>query len=227
MKSRTLLSFLLIFLVITGTLRADEEDAQALLNKVAYQDLEGLKELVAGGANVNTQDDTYGSTALMAACTYGFTDIAKYLISVGADVNIQNTMYGQTALFGAVYSSKELVEILLANGADIHIRAKDGTTAFINSIAAVLGGNATTEVASLLLERGADVNDSMDTGPGAGFTCLMMAARNARPDLAEFLLANGADITAKTKDGSTALSLAMEENDEQMAALLRSNGATE
>ena len=227
MKSRTLLTCLLIFLVFTGTLAADDEDAQALLNKVAYQDLEGLKSLIASGIDINSQDASYGSTALIAACTYGFTDIAKYLISEGADVNIQNTMYGQTALFGAVYSSQELVEVLLASGADIHIRDKYGTTAFMNSISAVLGGSQSTEVASLLLERGADVNESINTDPGTGFTSLMMVARNARPDLVEFLLANGADINATAKDGSTALSLALEENDEQMVALLKANGATE
>jgi ankyrin repeat protein len=97
----------------------------------------------------------------------------------------------------------------------------------MNSIAAVLGGTATTDVATLLLERGADVNEAIDTGPGAGYTCLMMVARNARPDLAEFLLSNGADINASAKDGSTALSLAMAENDAQMVALLKANGATE
>ena len=49
MKIRTLLACFLIFLGVTVTLAADEEDAQALLGKVAYQDLEGLKELIAGG----------------------------------------------------------------------------------------------------------------------------------------------------------------------------------
>ena len=71
------------------------------------------------------------------------------------------------------------------------------------------------------------MNDPISTGPGEGYTCLMMVARNARPDLAEFLLSKGADINARAKDGSTALSLAMEENDAQMAALLKANGATE
>ena len=227
MKSRTLLTCLLIFLVFNGTLMADEEDVQALLNRVAYQDLEGLKELIVGGADINAQDATYGNTALLMACAYGFTDIAKYLISEGADVNIQETMHGYTALFGAVYHSRELVEILLANGADIHIKSKEGITVFTISIGAALGGSTTTDLASLFLERGAEVNESPDTGPGEGYTCLMMVARNARPDLVEFLLANGADINARAKDGSTALSLALEENDEQMVALLKANGATE
>ena len=227
MKRKTLLTCLLIFLVFNGTLMADEEDVQALLDRVAYQDLEGLKALIAGGADINAQDAAYGNTALLMACAYGFTDIAKYLISEGADVNIQETMHGYTALFGAVYHSRELVEILLANGADIHIKSKEGITVFTISIGAALGGGATTDLASLFLERGADVNESIDTEPGAGYTCLMMVARNARPDLAEFLLSNGADVNARAKDGSTALSLAMAENDAQMVALLKANGAAE
>jgi ankyrin repeat protein len=105
MKSKALLAFLLIFLISNGTLMANEEDARALLNKVAYQDLEGLKGLIAGGIDINVQDEMQGNTALTMACAYGFTDIVKYLISEGADVNIQDTMYGYTALFGAAYSS--------------------------------------------------------------------------------------------------------------------------
>jgi ankyrin repeat protein len=227
MKSKTLLACLLIFLIFNGTLMANEEDAQALLSRVAYQDLEGLKELIASGVDVNVQNDMQGMTALIMACTYGFTDIAKYLISEGADVNIQDTMYGYTALFGAAYSSQELVEILLANGADIHTKSKEGTTAFTVSVMGVLGESVTTDVASLLLERGADVDEASDTGPAAGYTCLMMVARNANPELVKFLLSKGADINAKAKDGSTALSLAMKENDTEMVALLKANGATE
>ena len=167
MKSKTLPACLLIFLIFNGTLVANEEDAQALLMKVAYQDMEGLKGLIAGGVDINVQDDMQGNTALILACTYGFTDIAKYLISEGADVNIQDTMYGYTALFGAAYSSQELVEILLANGADIHAKSKEGTTAFTMSVMGALGGSVTTDVASLLLERGADVDEASDTEPGS------------------------------------------------------------
>lgn len=227
MKSKALLAFLLIFLISNGTLMANEEDARALLNKVAYQDLEGLKGLIAGGIDINVQDEMQGNTALTMACAYGFTDIVKYLISEGADVNIQDTMYGYTALFGAAYSPQELVEILLANGADIHTKSKEGTTAFTMSVLGTLRGSVTIDVASLFLERGADVDETSDTGPAAGYTCLMMVARNANPELVKFLLSKGADINAKAKDGSTALSLTMEENDAEMVALLKTNGATE
>ena len=218
----------MIFLIINGALNADdEEDAQALLSMVAYQDLEGLKGLIDGGVDINVQSEMQGMTALITACTYGFTDIAKYLISEGADVNIQDTMYEYTALFGAAYSSRELVEILLAHGADIHIRSREDTTAFTMSVLGALGGSVTTEVASMFLERGADVDETSETGPTAGYTCLMMIAGAGNTELVRFLLANGADINAEAKDGATAMSMAMRENNAEMAALLKANGAAE
>ena len=55
----------------------------------------------------------------------------------------------------------------------------------------------------------------------------MMAANNAQHDLAKFLIAQGADVNAKAKDGSTSLSLATKENDTTMVKLLKDSGARE
>lgn len=227
MNLRRLLICLLILMSINLTLVADEEDAEALMSMVAVQDLNGLKELIDGGADINSQSEMQGMTALIMACTYSFTDIAKYLISEGADVNIQDTMYGTSALFGAAYSSKELVEILLANGADIHIRSKEETTAFTMSVFGALGGSVTTEVASMLLDRGADVDETSTTKRSAGYTCLMMVAGAGDAELVSFLLSKGADINAKAMDGSTALTMAARENNVEMINLLKANGAIE
>jgi len=82
-------------------------------------------------------------------------------------------------------------------------------------------------VASLLLEKGDDVNEAGSSGPAEGYTCLMMAASNNKPELVKFLLSKGADINAKAKDGSSAIGLAVKENDKDMVALLKENGAKE
>jgi ankyrin repeat protein len=200
---------------------------QELRSKVAYQDIEGVEKLILSGADVNARDEMQGNTALILACSYGFTDIAKLLISNGADVNVHNTMYGTSPLIAAAFISEELVEILLANGADVHGKTNEGTTAFTSSILGVLGGYITTSVASLLLEKGADVNEATSSGPAEGYTCLMMAAVNNNPELVKFLLSKGADINAKAKDGTTAIGLAIKENDKDMVALLKKNGAKE
>ena len=52
-----------------------------------------------------------------------------------------------------------------------------------------------------------------------------MIAGAGSSELVRFLLANGADINAEAKDGSTAMSMAMREDNTGMAALLKENGA--
>ncbi len=227
MKSNRLLTVFIIFLVISGTLIADEDDAREMMNMVADQDLEGLKGLIADGADINAQDYMQGMTALSMACAYGYIDFVEYLISEGADVNIQDTMYRSSPLFTAVYTSEEMTKLLLANGADIHLRSREGTTAFTMSVFGALNGSVTTDIASLLLEMGADVDETPAEGPVAGYTCLMMIAGAGSPELVKYLLANGADINAEAKDGSTAMSMAMRENNTEMVALLKENGATQ
>ncbi len=63
------------------------------------------------------------------------------------------------------------------------------------------------------------------SGAAAGYTCLMMAARNQRPDIVNFLVENGADVNATAENGNTPLSLAEKENDQEMVALLKKLGA--
>ena len=64
-----------------------------------------------------------------------------------------------------------------------------------------------TEVAELLLAKGADVNAKADGQGGA--TPLLAAAFNGWRDTAELLLAKGADINAKDLHGSTPLFMAV------------------
>jgi len=65
-----------------------------MMNMVVNQDLEGLKGLIANGADINAQGDMQGMIALNMACAYSYMDIVENLVSEGADVNIQDTMYG-------------------------------------------------------------------------------------------------------------------------------------
>jgi ankyrin repeat protein len=79
--------------------------------------------------------------------------------------------------------------------------------------------------AKKLLEYGADVDESFTSGPAEGYTCLMMAARNQRPDIVKFLADNGANVNAKAANGNTPLSLAEEEEDKEIIELLKQLGA--
>lgn len=197
-----------------------------LMTKVLENDLEAVAKLLEAGADVNEKDENYGSTPLMMACSYrGYTDMVKLLLKYDPDLNIQSETNGYTALIAAAGHSKEVVELLIEHGADINIKAKDGTTAFIASITGVLSKRITTEVAALLLSKGADINATLSIKGGEGMTSLMMAARNNHLELVKFLVENGADVNAKAKNGSTALSFATEDNYSEVVEYLKSKGA--
>jgi ankyrin repeat protein len=215
------LTLFLIFLTISLNFA---QDGSKLIESAMYQDMEALKSLVESGADVNYQDPKYGTTALMLASNYGFIDMARYLLDNGAKVNIQ-AKNGSTALSGAAQQSLELVQLLLDKGADVRLKTDEGITAFTNSIIGVLRGSVTTEVAELLLEKGANVDEAPDKGGAAGYTCLMMAARNNNPDLVKFLASKGANLNVASQDGATPLSLAEKEDNQEMIKLLKDLGA--
>jgi ankyrin repeat protein len=83
-----------------------------------------------------------------------------------------------------------------------------------------LAGHAT--VVRLLLERGADVN-AREREKGA--TPLHLAASWGRSEVVLVLLEHGADVNARNHAGQTPLAVALENNQEEAAALLRARGA--
>ena len=222
MYSKVIFIFTLILLLTVSVNFG--QDGSELISSIMYQNLEKTKELVNKGVDINYQDKTYGSTPLILACQYGFVDIAKFLIEKGADVNLQANN-GYTPLIAAAGVSEELTDLLLSKGADLQLKLEDGTGAFTTAIVGILMERVTTTAAKKLLDKGADINESPKNGRAEGYTVLMMAARNNKPDLVKFLVKNGADVNLKAKDGSTALSLAEKEKDDAIVKLLKELGA--
>jgi hypothetical protein len=94
----------------------------------------------------------------------------------------------------AVMGHKDVVELLLANGADVNAKGKDSSTSLHAT-----AGNGQKGVVELLLANKADVN-ARDTN---GWTPLHWAAGMGDKEVVEMLLASGADVNAKGKDGTT------------------------
>lgn len=225
MRKNAMGIFLMILvLVFFGGSPAWAQDGAKLLEAIMYQEFDKAKDLVRKGVDVDYQDGSYGSTALMLACQFAFVDMARFLVEHNAELDLQ-AKNGQTALMAAARASEELFDLLISRGADVELKDEHGLTALTHAFMGLLGETGSWSVLETLLEKGADVNESPTTGPAAGYTLLMMAAENDRADLISGLVAKGADVNRRAKDGRTALALARKGGHKEVIALLIAAGA--
>jgi hypothetical protein len=125
----------------------------------------------------------------------------------------------KTALANAAQRGHaDVVDLLLAKGADVNARLRDGYT----SLTMACRGDH-WDVAKVLIANRADVN----IATGNGYTALIFAASEGQLEIVESLIANGADINAKTVVGTTALLLAsMNGHKEVEELLIKAGGKT-
>jgi hypothetical protein len=128
-----------------------------LMEAVRQNRVADVKALLAQGADVH-EKASYGSTALSVAGDTENAPLAKLLIEAGANVNERldgGTPILMRAVGHASWSgrSTEVVELLLAHGADVHARTIQGGHP-------VLRYAATVDFVRVLVRAGADVNAS-------------------------------------------------------------------
>ena len=203
----------------------DETNGYTPLMVACYRNYKEMaKLLISEGADINHQCKTYGHTSLIMACNFNYVELAKLLISEGADINIRGKD-GSSALIAAGANSQELVELLLSKGADVNAKMVDGTGVFTQCIRGIFYENVTLELAEILLSKGVNVDEAPTSGDAEGFTNLIMATNNNNEELVRFLIQNGANVNAKTGNGSTALSLAEKMEYQNIIKILKANGA--
>ena len=157
--------------------------------------------------------------SLQEAAACGNVEELKSLIAQGADVNgREDVLLLYTPLYHAAKNGhKEMVDLLLAKGAQVDVRRGfSGGTPL--GYAAEEGHK---EIAELLIAHGADVN----ARNSAGDTPLHYAAEIGRKDIADLLIARGANVNAKDNNGQTPLDIAMIRNRTNIAELLEARGA--
>jgi ankyrin repeat protein len=163
---------------------------------VRSNDLEAVKALLAAGADVN-QTTGYGWSPLLVATQNRYYQLGAFLIEMGGDVNLahnggwsplylatdnRNIENGDYPVRKGDMDHLEFITLLLDTGAEVDHRVKDSTetrTVFTNQ---------------WLNEEGA--------------TAFLRASQSGDIELMKLLLARGADPTAATRLGVTALQVA-------------------
>lgn len=225
-----------------------------------------LRLLLAHGADLSARESWRGQTALMWAAAENHPAAVHTLVERGADVNARSTAGWSSLLFAVRAGNLEAVRALLEAGADVNDtirplasettpeeadadrrRARpEGTSAVVIAVT-----NAHFSLAKYLVEQGADLNAAEQ-----GWTALLQLAYTRRPnsgkgmppvervdsldtlELAQFLLANGADPNARqtkrfnnrernnlNRIGATPYLLAAKHADVPLMRLLAANGA--
>jgi len=180
-------------------------------------DAEGVKEFLAGGADVNAKNQR-GWTPLFTAAYYGHKEIVELLISKGADVNAKTDKGGSTPLHTA--DNKEIAELLIAEGADVNAKNDGGKTpldyAETDNFEPPELKAAKKEIADLLRKHGGKT--------GAEFS-IHVAAAVGNIEAVKQHLADGADVNAKNYIGWTPLHEAAWEGHKEIAEQLIAAGA--
>jgi uncharacterized protein len=218
---------------------------QEFLSAVTKGESEKVAELLKRNPALARTTDRDGVSSLLLAQYRGKKDIVDLLLASGLELNVFEaaatgrayrvrvliskapTLANEFARDGftplglaAFFGNKEVVEVLLAGGANPNLQSKNAFKAVPLQSAAVRGR---LEIARMLVEHGAETNVR---GEG-GYTPLHEVASSGQIEFAKLLLQHNADINAKGDDGKTPLGIALASKQVEMAEFLRTRGARE
>ena len=174
----------------------------ALMTCARTGEARGVRALLARGANANVKEPGHDQTALMWAAAQSHPEAVAALLEAGADVRARSRSYLQTVTSEVTQrAGREELNYTVPRG---------GSTPLLF---AARSGDA--ESVKLLVEGGADVNETMPDGASA----LVIAAHSGHTRAAMMLLDKGADPDAAAV-GYTALHAAVLRSDPDLVKAL-------
>lgn len=223
----------------------------AMLTAARTGDVARVKELLEQNRRLLAARDWLGNTALIMAVNSGQQAVAELLFKAGVQPDIHEAAaIGQTSrvaelvgkdaalldsysaegftplALAAHFGHPETLWFLMGRGANVNAVARHPLG--VTPLHAALFGRQ-SDTARLLIRHGADVNARRGGKgwPRAGWTALHYVAAFGMIELIEPLLSRGADLDAPDDVGCTPVQVALENQQELAADILRRKGARE
>lgn len=234
----------------------DEHGSTLLMRGVyfpPYISIEIAQLLISKGININTEDKV-GNTALSLALSNSTPDdinlaLIYILLNEGAiirkiDMQVFTNYFVYICGFVPVI---KLVELFIEKGVDINALSDEGLRSHTALVHAVHNGHL--EIVEFLINKGADVNITINGGYSALMTAIRgyiatleldeienvksssgnVYSRNTYADrllsIIKLLIDNGADITYSNEEGKTAFSLSSDSNNVELVNILNSSSS--
>ena len=199
-----------------------------MLSPLIHGNIEGVKQAIAAGADVNAENE-FGSTPLAYAAVNGRKEIAELLIANGANVNGRSSTLGFPLHLAIDECHKGIVELLIANGANVNERGHMmGKTPLDCAESASKWDSpkiiaAKPEIADLLRKHGGKTYDELKaespTTKASG-TSICDAVEEGNIEAVKQHLSTGTDVNAKDAGGFTPLHWAVFGHKELFALLI-------
>lgn len=235
------------WLITSKTIKSTDGTGNTALHYAAEWGLkDAIEALITKGANKEAKNAS-GETPLFSACKNDNAEIPQLLIQKGCKSNVRDNL-GSTPLHVAVrWGNSNTAFQLIKSGCDINAQNVSGKTPLSE---AALSGK--TEIAKMLLERGADPNTSDTTGrtvlmdavraKSTGTISMLLEYKantqlqdlNGRNSYHEAALTGdyevislirkaGGNPLSRDKNGNTPFSLALDQNESIIKAVLGKN----
>ena len=170
---------------LAAPLASTQTDDQRLVTAMKDRDLTAVRNFIAEGVGVNTQD-AETATALHWAAHWNDHEAVRLLLTAGADPNVSNR-FGVTPLHeAAIVRNADMIAAMLEAGADANASFGEGESVLMT--AARTGDVAAVEI---ILAHG---GDATATENWHGQTALMWSALEDHADVAQLLIEYGADV---------------------------------
>ncbi|MBW5397182.1 ankyrin repeat domain-containing protein [Brachyspira pilosicoli] len=188
----------------------------ALMEAVRTGNIEIAKLLIEHNSDINIKNKD-GKNMIMIACEKGNEEMFNILIENNADINEKSSWGASALIYASENGNLNIMQYLIDNGIDVNGKADDnGDTPLLWAVT----GQNPYEASKLLIENGADVNATNNSGVAPA---TILAA--SIPKVVKLLKDNGADLDTKFLDYYPPIAIAAGAGNLEIVKALVENGA--